>query len=233
MKKSRLVLKSVLASAIFVSGLLWVVGSGSVFASTSVIDEITIDVPSSCSLTNTIGSAHSATIETGVYQDDIGETTFKVFCNDAEGFAVYAVGYTNNLVGNTFMKPAVSDISNAIVTGTATSGDTSNWAMKLTAVSGTYAPTLGAGFSNYHVIPDTYAKVASLDSNTDVTNGSSFKSTYAAYVSQSQLADSYTGKVKYTVVHPASTPPPVQSISELTYMQDLNLLSTDEKISVR
>ena len=206
----------------------------------SVTDEISITIPASCSLTNTVSSAHTATIETGVYQENIGETTFKVFCNDSEGFAVYAVGFTNDEFGNNTLKPTVVDNSNAVATGTVTSGNTSNWAMKLSAVSGTYAPTIHSteennstySFTNYHTIPSEYTKVASYASNTDVTTGSSFKSTYAAFISQTQLADSYTGKVKYTVVHPSSELAPIENIAQLTYMQDFKDLKADERTAV-
>ena len=200
---------------IAISSLFLLVGASSANATTSAVDEVTIIVPASCSLTNTIGSPHTATIETGVYQDDIGETTFKVFCNDNEGFAVYAIGYSDNEYGNTVMKPSTLAVSNAIATGTATSGNTSNWAMKLTAVSGTYAPTLETGFNDYHIIPDTYTKVATYASNTDASTGSSFKSTYSAFISQTQPADAYTGKVKYTVVHPANADTPVPNLATL------------------
>ena len=208
---------------------------------TGVTDEINVTIPASCSLTSVVGSAHTSTIETGVYQDDIGETTFKVFCNDSEGFAVYAVGYTNDSFGNNTLKPTNLASSYAIATGTATSGDTSNWAMKLTAVTGTYAPTIHSteensntySFTSYHTIPSEYTKVASYSSNTDATTGSSFKSTYAVYASPTQPADSYTGKVKYTVVHPANADTPLsKTINDLTYMQDFNSLSAVERAAV-
>ena len=216
MKKKNLIkLQDITFGTIAVSSLFLLIGTSGANAATSAVDEVTITVPASCSLTNTIGSPHTATIETGVYQDDIGETTFKVFCNDNEGFAVYAVGYTNDEYGNTTMKPSTLAVSNAIATGTATSGNTSNWAMKLTAVSGDYAPTLETGFNDYHIIPDTYTKVASYASNTDGSTGSSFKSTYGAFVSQTQPADSYTGKIKYTVVHPANADTPVPNLATL------------------
>ena len=177
---------------------------------TGVADQINVTIPVACSLTSIVDTAHTATVENSAYENNIGETTFKVFCNDAEGFSVYAVGYTNDEPGNNTLKPTNLASSYAIATGTATSGDTSNWAMKLTAVTGTYAPTIHSteensntySFTNYHTVPEEYTKVASLASNTDATTGSSFKSTYAVYASPTQPADSYTGKVKYTIVHP-------------------------------
>ena len=233
MKRSKIIkMQDIAFGTVAISSLFVLFGVNGANAATSAVDEVTITVPASCSLTNTIGSPHTATIETGVYQDDIGETTFKVFCNDNEGFAVYAVGYTGDAFGNTTMKPSTLAASNAIAAGTATSGSTSNWAMKLTAVSGDYAPTLETGFNDYHVIPDTYTKVASYASNTDGSTGSSFKSTYGAFISQTQPADSYTGKVKYTVIHPANGNAPGKEIADLTYMQDFKILSAADKASV-
>ena len=174
------------------------------YADESAVDEVTLTVPVSCSITSTVGSEHTATIDLGTYEDEIGETTFNVLCNDANGFAVYAIGFSDDDYGNTTMKPSTIAAANGIATGTATSGATSNWAMKLAAVSGTYAPTIATGFNAYHAVPDDYTKVASFASSTDAVSGSSFKSTYAIYISQAQPADTYTGKVKYTVVHPSN-----------------------------
>ena len=229
--------------SVFIVATTFAILSGSLTNTThatGVIDEINVTIPASCSLTSVVGSAHTSTIETGVYQDDIGETTFKVFCNDAEGFAVYAVGYTDDTFGNNTLKPNNLASSYAIATGTATNGDTSNWAMKLTAVTGTYAPTIHSteensntySFTSYHTIPSEYTKVASYSSNTDATTGSSFKSTYAVYASPTQPADSYTGKVKYTIVHPASESAPIETISQMTYMQDFKDLTAEQRTSV-
>ena len=207
--------------------------SSNTYATNSVVDDVTVTVPASCTMSSTVNNNHTATVEVGSYVDDIGETTFKVICNDSEGFSVYTVGYTNNEFGNTTMKPSVVADTNAIATGLATSGDTSNWAMKLAAVTGDYTPTLETGFNAYHVVPAEYTKVASFASNTDSSSGSSFKSTYAAFVASAQPADTYTGKVKYTVVHPANADTPLmKTIDELTYMQDFKDLSSDEKLSV-
>ena len=203
------------------------------FADSNATDEVTITVPVSCSMTSAVGTTHSATVDLGTYEDEIGETTFNVLCNDASGFSVYAVGYSDDTYGNTTMVPSTLTAANGIATGTATSGNTSNWAMKLTAVSGTYTPTFTTGYNAYHAVPETYTKVATLSSNTDATVGSSFKSTYAVYISQAQPADSYTGKVKYTVVHPGNEVPAVETVEQVIYMQDFASLSPDELLAVR
>ena len=171
-----------------------------------------VTVAEACTMTATVNSAHSATINPGQYLQPIGETVLKVICNDAGGYAIYAVGNANNEYGNNKLLANVGGSLNSaydIATGTATSGSTSNWAMKVSAVSGTYAPTIQNSFDSYHNVPTTYTKVAQLNSMTDATTGSSVSTTYAAYVKSDQPAGSYNGKVKYTMVHP-TTETPVQ-----------------------
>ena len=214
----------------FIAGFFLNQSTANTFAS-STTDEVTVTIPFSCSLTSTVSEAHSAEIENGVYSDDIGETNINAFCNDTDGFSIYAVGYTNNEFGNNTMAPNTLNGTNAIATGLATSGTTSNWAMKLSSASENFAIT--NDFNSYHTIPDEYIKVATYPSNTTTTAGANIKSTYASYISMSQPADSYTGKVKYTIVHPANADTPLRmTIDDLTYMQDFKDLPDIDKGAV-
>ena len=211
----------------------------------SVVDQVSITVPMACTISGNGMSSHTTSIPNGTYTDDIGTTTLKAFCNDNSGFAIYAVGYTGNEIGATNSTKLVgtSASNNATIdTGTATGpvsgNDTSNWAMKLQTVSSptpTYPITIDNSFSNYSAVPSSYTKVAHRDNGTDIgTNaeGSTLTTTYAAYISKTQAADTYTGQVKYTLVHPsdatAPLPPPSPPAScptpvpNLTYMQGLN-----------
>ena len=178
---------------------------------TDVVDEINITVPVSCSLSGTGMTSHNANIVNGTYQADIGSTTLKAFCNDTNGFAIYAIGFTDDEYGKTVLTNSTLGSTYDIATGTATSGSTSNWAMKLaTNSSATYAVTLDNGFGAYSAVPSAYTKVAHRDSGTDIgTNatGAELTSTYAAYMNQTQPAGTYSGKVKYTLVHPATEEP--------------------------
>ena len=185
----------------------------------TVVDRINILVPKSCSVEGIIasGSEHTRTVRNNQYASEIGTTTFRTYCNDNGGYSIYAVGYSDDEYGNTLMKHNL-DNTYDFGTGTATSGNTSNWAMKLTAVSGTYAPTIhsdtNGAFTNYHVVPSVYTKVASFTDSTDMpaagvsATGSEFTSTYATWISATQVAGTYTGKVKYTLVQPATATPP-------------------------
>ena len=177
---------------------------------TDAVDSVSISVPISCSMEGTGMTSHNASIPNGTYIADIGSTTLKAYCNDDEGFAIFAAGYTGDEIGGTNSTKLVGTNGN-IVTGTATSGSTSNWAMKLATNSGaTYPITLDNSFGSYSAVPASYTKVAHRDSGTDIgtgATGASLTTTYAAFVSQTQPAGTYSGKVIYTLVHPSNEVP--------------------------
>ena len=52
---------------------------------TSVVDEINITVPVSCTMSGNGMQSHNAEIANGTYTPDIGSTTLHAFCNDNEG----------------------------------------------------------------------------------------------------------------------------------------------------
>ena len=170
----------------------------------------TVTVGKACTMTATLDSPHSVIVNPGQYVSEIGQTTFKAICNDAGGYAIYVVGNSNNEYGNNKLLASLGGMLNPtydIATGTATSGSASNWAMKINAVSGAYAPAIQNDFGSYHEVPNAYTKVAQYNSNTDTSTGSSITSTYAAFVKSDQPAGSYNGKVKYTMVHPTAELP--------------------------
>ena len=206
----------------------------------SVVDEINITVPVSCTMSGSGMTSHTASIPNGTYNSNIGETTITAFCNDNSGFAIYAIGYTDDTDGKNVLTDSV-DTNNDIDTGTATApvggNDNSNWAMKLSTVTSptpTYPITIQNSFDSFHNVPDDYALVAKRTEGTDVgqqAEGSTIKSTYQAYISKTQPAGTYNGQVKYVMVHPNdATAPEIQvacnpsgtTISTITCMQDIN-----------
>ncbi len=243
-------IKSIQASFILCGTMLSLtLGAGAILASstvsadnnTSTVDQINITIPVSCTMTGTGMNSHNAEIANGTYTPNIGTTTLHAFCNDNEGFAIYATGYTGNVIGETNSNKLVgtnASSNSTIESGIATSAgnpDVSNWAMKLAIsqdsgdTTGTNAFTIDsapnvdlpseaeqsatqASFSEYHVVPNEYVKVAHKNSGTDMTattGGVKLTTTYAAYISKTQPADTYLGQVKYTLVHPASAAAPL------------------------
>ena len=166
-----------------------------------------VRVNAACTMEGTESVAHSKIVPNGLYDDDIGVSAVSAVCNDDGGFAVYAIGYTGGQDGENKLQHKTTN-NLQIATGTATSGGTSNWAMKLATVQGDpYAPTIENGYNNFSVVPDNYVKVASYPSSTAANSTVSFTTHYAAYVALAQPAGVYEGKVKYVMVHPASTAP--------------------------
>ncbi|MBQ3465165.1 hypothetical protein IJH15_03055, partial [Candidatus Saccharibacteria bacterium] len=72
-------------------------------ADDTVVDEIEITVPISCNLTGVGMNTHTTSLMNGNYATDVGTTTIKAFCNDNEGFAIYAIGYTDDTDGKNVM----------------------------------------------------------------------------------------------------------------------------------
>ena len=197
-------------------------------ADTEVIDEVSLTVPVACTMGGVGTDSHNATLNPGTYsgasgseyESGIGKTTLTVFCNDSNGFSIYAIGYTNDLYeGELHTKLVGQNTHQTIETKAYESGDAnSNWSMKITKVDNpvssdpvTYNPqnmNVVGSFNTWQAIPDTYAKVAEYHSTTtdpsttDTTLGAKLETTYASYIASTQPADTYTGQVKYTMVHP-------------------------------
>lgn len=193
-------------------------------SATTVVDEINVVIPVACSMSSTSSSnnVYTETVTADSYTPNIGDTRIRVFCNDFAGFSVYAVGFTNDTIGNNTMATSTTP-AQTISTGTATSGNTSAWAMRLTKVTNTSGQadiTYGVdnlaitdGTTNYNgvyrTVPATYTKVATYTNNngpatTDTILGSNIDARYAVFVSATQPAGTYEGKVKYMLVHPAT-----------------------------
>lgn len=210
MLKSRAFVGVLLVSTV-VSG--FVLSSSVVSADDSAVDNINITVPVSCSLSGIGTDSHNATLNNGTYNSNIGTTTLKAFCNDKDGFSIYAIGYTDNTDGKNVLASATLGSDFDIATGTATSGN-SQWAMKLaTDSNATYPIELQNGFGAFHTVPDDYTLVAKRDAGTDVgasASGSTLTTTYQIYVSSTQPTDYYNGQVKYVMVHPNDADRPVR-----------------------
>ena len=187
-----------------------------------IIDVVNITVPASCTLSGT-NLTHTATMQVNQYKTDIGAANIKATCNDSAGFSIYAIGYSGEQYGNNKMLHSSLGDSVAINTGKYVSGTTTEsvWSVKLTPVSGAYAPTIRDDetydYTDYEVIPESYTKVVSSNTATDAgsgATGSNFTVDYAVFASSHQAAGTYTGKVKFTLVHPVSEPAPVAPLAE-------------------
>ncbi len=192
--------------------LSFLVLTSSLVSAGDVIDDVSIRVQVSCTMYSNMDdndTPHSTSVNPGTYKTNIGITNFKVFCNDNEGFAVYAIGYTDNTDGKNVLTNSSIDSSFDIQTGTGTSGSTSRWAMRLEGdPNGTYPISIQNSFDSWHTVPNDYTLVAKRTANTDIgvnAEGAGFSSTYQVYASSDQPGGNYNGRVKYVMVHPHNT----------------------------
>ncbi len=192
------------------SGFL--LSSAVAFADDSVVDEVNITIPVSCTMQGTGTGSHNATINNGTYNSEVGVTTLRAFCNDNNGFSIYAVGYTDNTYGKNVLASATIGSTYDINTGTGTTGN-SQWAMKLaTDGTATYPIELQNSFGAFHTVPNQNTLVAKRTAGTDTDTGnnavgSTLTATYQVFISTNQPADTYIGQVKYVMVHPWNETP--------------------------
>ena len=189
-------------------------------ATNSGSDSVTLTLSTSCTLSSSIITPHHASLNGGQYEEGIGNTKLSAYCNDNNGYSIYAIGTSNNVDGNTDLVSDLDEHYN-IHTGAYANGnniDTSTpsfWGMKLIPGIGTGSsseltpPTIMNNYNSYNVVPSSYTLVASRTSGTNMTidtdiTGSYFNTTYNIYASSVQPAGSYEGKVKYLMVHPSS-----------------------------
>ncbi len=183
-----------------------------VFAATNqtITDQVQITVNSACTMRTggtaasptTAGASLSKTVNGGTLVGDTGTawdgtpSTFTVTCNDTGGWKITAqgvAGTATDAAAQTVMK-ASNATSTDIVTGTATSGDVSNWAFKVTGEK-----TVAAYNAAYVAVPGTAETVAT---SNDPVHESTVTANYRVWVSNTQEADTYTGYVRYVLTAP-------------------------------
>ena len=183
----------------------------------TVTDTITVTIESACSLAsgdttasdNTITRSLTKTLENGTSTEgSTGAITVK--CNDNGGWSLKAVGageYTDHvdyLKGSS--KISGSDNYNYIPSSAtfvdSNSKAVSAWGFKLATSDGTNAPISG-GYASYSAIPTDSTTVVATG-NVSTAAGITITPTYKISASSTQAADTYTGKVVYTLVHPNS-----------------------------
>ena len=180
-----------------------------------LVDSFDIQILAACTMatTNTPGNTYAASMMPGA-STVLGDTSIKTVCNDSNGYSIYTVGFSgNSYTGNN--NKLIGSTGNI---NTGTSGSDSYWAMKILPDGSTYVPTIVNGFdsSSFHEVPASFTQAVKLTSATDAgtgATGSNVKASYKISLSSTQVADTYTGKVKYVLVHPNTFIPGTYSIT--------------------
>lgn len=163
-----------------------------------ITDTVKVTIASACSLSGS-GANINETMTNNQTKNNFTGATYTIKCNDAGGWHLSAVG-SSSTTDKTSMIATGS--GTAIATGTATTG-ASTWAFKVTGKSG--ADKTVEGYRSFSAIPATAADVA-LDTNGSIgQTGTTVSTTYQVHISDTQQADTYTGKVTYTLAHPKTS----------------------------
>lgn len=161
----------------------------------STTDTVEITIENACSLTASGNSAaYAKTMTNGQSDFNIGGTTITIKCNNVAGWDLKAVGFGDDATDKTAMNATGSGTD--IPTGSAVTPTSSQWAFKLTG------STVASGYSAFASIPSAETTVASSSVATDAVDGVTVVTRYGVYIDATQQADTYTGKVKYTLYQP-------------------------------
>ena len=209
----------------------------------SSADHLNFAIPVSCTLVSNVEEAHNTTLLNGTYKDNIGKTIMTTYCNDSNGYTVYVASPAFNTNNKSILVSSINSDYD-IVTGTATSGADSAWAMKLSKSNintnidsngntvttnnivtnvGNDSPTIDPAYEDKYVaVPASWTPVASKASGTvSSQTGASFTTTYAAYTSTTQPAGTYTGLVRYLLLHDnQAIPDPVYFMQDVAVWKD-------------
>ena len=168
-------------------------------------DSVSVNIPVACTMVGTVTKAHTASIVGGTRVPNIGTTEVNTVCNDKDGYIVYAMGTTQN--DGTPVLSANIGSEYDIETGDAASGTKSSWGMQLAQITGEgeYPPDIVSDYTTYTSVPNTWKKVASKSAGISKTVNSQFTTTYAVYTTIDQPAGTYSGEVKYVMLHPSTT----------------------------
>lgn len=175
----------------------------------AVVDQIQVTVSTVCNMTSSVtpqpgapNGTYSKTVTPGTLVGGTGQpwegnvSVMTYSCNNAGGWKVTAQGVDG--VGSTTAQTVLAAGSGGtdIATGTATSGDVSNWAFR---VSGTGAVS---EYTSFSAVPGTSTAVASSTvAGTSVYEGK-LTPEYRVWVANNQESDTYTGYVKYILTAP-------------------------------
>ena len=172
--------------------------------------DVSLRVKDTCTMDGNVTTDDSNMLN-GQEREGFHVLSLTTYCNDNAGFSIYAVGYSGDLEGSTDLTGVTTGLTISTADwadrNTGDNATKSIYSLKIEKDNTSYLPgniSILNGFTNYLAVPSTNTKVASYSSNTDTTTGSTINASYAVKVANLQAADTYTGKVKYTMVHPSS-----------------------------
>jgi len=159
------------------------------------------DAPATVTYTNTLSAGATWTAEDHDTTSSIPAlgTQYYVKCNDSKGWTIAAIGAGEVTGDATKMKGAASGTNIDTSATEPTASDTAaSWAFELKAVDGVIATAhSGVTVKSYMAVPSSATTI--VDGTSDASGDASFTTGYRVHIGTATAADTYTGKVKYTL----------------------------------
>ena len=133
--------------------------AGRVSAETATTNTVSIDMLAACSF-SAGGGQYSGKVVNGQSIEITGDA-ITAACNDASGYAIYAIGYSGELYDGDYHTDMLSSLGNSYNIKTNGVGTDSYWKMKIINPSNA---TVSGSFGNYQQIPSTFTQVATYGS---------------------------------------------------------------------
>lgn len=172
-------------------------------AGQSVTDTVVVNIAESCTV-DIIGDGEHSTTTSAATLSNGGEVEVTgaqlgITCNDAKGWKLSAIGGDGTTVSTDMVGV---DTDNKIPTGTTFDGNTSNWAFKVDN-EGIADVNIQGDFGSWSAIPSTADTIVAKSGKAVANNEHTVLISYKVSANATQGADTYTGKVTYTIAHPA------------------------------
>ena len=175
-----------------------------VFAIENTTDNITAVIDDGCTITDSVqNKTVSMIVAPGSVATSTAAPSISVVCNNSD-WDIQAQGtsttygqqgyLTTDLVARNGEEGSYT--YGHIVTGGATSGDTSNWAFKVASLSDSTSASIATGYNAWSSIPASATTIVEGSAAATET----VTTQYQVFAAVGQAAGSYNGQVTYTVV---------------------------------
>lgn len=159
--------------------------------------DATVSVVDSCAFGSsgyswTFSAVAGGTYDTTSVADSAKEVS--VSCNDPDGFYVKAAGNPSTVLAGT---TAGHDIA------TNTTGSSSYWAFKVSSASNDISggtASIASGYGSYHTVPASATPIITYSGSASSIVTGKFRTDYEVSISSTQVSDTYSGGVEYTIV---------------------------------
>lgn len=156
----------------------------------------------SCSISANPGLNKVTDVAPGQYVETIDSTILSMSCSENIDYSIYATGYSGGKYGDNTLQAYIDekrDPDKDVESGTATTGNKSNWAMRVISDGLTIESDGDGSFTLPHIIPTGNQKIATYEASME-QEVSTLEASYSLYAALSQASGSFNATIAYTLI---------------------------------